>query len=55
MADPKEVEVDLMAKVEDLTISCKTKANLNGKVKIKAILSGKVVIPTKVVLVHTEE
>ena len=49
VANHKEVEVDLMVKVADLTISCKAKANLNGKVKIKARPSGKVVtIPTKV-------
>ena len=35
VADHKEANVDLMVKVVDLKILCKTKENLNGKVKIK--------------------
>ena len=43
--DSREEEVDLMEKVE----------NMNGRMLIKARLSGKVVILTKEVLVLTEE
>ena len=43
MVDSREAEVDLMDKVVDLTILCKIKKNLNGKVR----LIGKVVILTK--------
>ena len=52
-ANSREVEVDLMEKVEDLTILCKIRANLNERMKIKARPCKTVVIPTKVVLVHT--
>ena len=55
VADPKEAEVDLMVKLVDLTISCKTKAYLNGKVKIKAKPSGKVVTPLEVDTIPIEE
>ena len=55
MVDPKEAKVDLMVKVVDMKISCKTKENLNGKVKIKERSSGKVVIPTEVDTIPIEE
>ena len=56
MNKDKEVEVvDLIEKVEDLTILCKIRENINGRMIIKKILSGKVVILTKVVLVLTVE
>lgn len=44
-----------MEKVVNLTILYKIKEKLNEKVRIKARPGGKVVIPTKVVLVHIEE
>ena len=55
MKDSRELEVDLMEIVANLTILCKIKENLNGRIKVKEKLSGNVVIPIKVVLVHTEE
>ena len=38
----REAETNLTMEMVDLTILCKTKANLNGKVKIKARPSGNV-------------
>ena len=55
VVDCKKEEVDLTMEMADLTILCKTKENLNGKVKTKARQSGKVVIPIEVVIVHIEE
>ena len=55
VVDSREVEGDPMEKVLDLTIMCKTRKNMSGRMKIKARLNGKVVIPTKLVLVHTKE
>ena len=55
VVDSKEVEVDVMEKVADLTILCRIKANLNGRMMTQARLSGKVLILTKVVLVLTKE
>ena len=53
--DSRELEVDLMMVVEDLTILCKSRENLNGKLKVKTRMKRKVVIPTEVVLVPIEE
>ena len=36
VVDSKEAEVDLMEKVVDLTILCKIRENLNGRMMIKA-------------------
>ena len=55
MVDSKEKEVDLTMEMTDLTILCKKKENLNGRMKIKTRQSGKVVIPIEAVLVPTEE
>ena len=55
VVDSREAKVDLMEKVVDLTISCKIKAILNGKMMTKTRSSGKVVVHTKAVLGPTEE
>ena len=55
MVDSREAEVDPMEKVVDLTILCKIKANLNGRIMTREGLSGKVVILTEEVLVLTKE
>ena len=55
MVDSREGEVDLTMEMVDLTIMCKIKVNLNGKVKEKARKSGKVVIPTKVDTIPMDE
>ena len=55
MSKDREVEVDLMEKVVDLTILCKIRENLNGKLMIRVRPSGKVVILTEEVLDLTEE
>ena len=55
VVDSREAEVDLIVKVADLTILCKIRANLNGRMKTKARLSGKVEIHTEEVLVLIEE
>ena len=55
MVDSREVEVDLMVKVVDLTILCRIKENLNGRMMKKTRLSGKVVILTKEALILIEE
>ena len=55
MVDSKEVEVDLMEKVVDLTILCKIKANLNGRMVKKARPNRKVVILTEEALILTGE
>ena len=55
VVDSKEIEAYLTMEMVDLTILCKIKENLNGKLKLKERLSGKVVIPTEVVLVPTKE
>ena len=44
-----------MEKVADLTILCKIKANLNGRMMTEARPSGKVVVHTEEVLVLIEE
>jgi len=44
VVDSREVEVDLMEKVVDLTVLCKIRENLNRRMMKKARLSGKVVI-----------
>lgn len=55
MVDSIEAEVDIIEKVEDLTILCKIRENMNGKVMTKARLDGKVVILTEEVVVPTKE
>ena len=47
--------MDLMENVANLTILCKIRANLSGKMITKARLNRKVVILTEEVLVLTEE
>ena len=44
-----------MEKVVDLTILCRIKENLNGRMMTKARLNGKVVILTEEALILTEE
>ena len=55
VVDSREVEVDLMEKVENRTILCRIKANLNGRVMKKARPNGKVVILTEEALLLTGE
>ena len=55
VVDSREAEVDLMEKVADLTILCRIKENLNGRIMTKTRPSGKVVVHTKEVLDLTEE
>ena len=55
MVDSREAEVDLMEKVVDLTVLCRIKANLNGRVMTKARSNGKVVILIEEALLLTEE
>ena len=47
VVDSRGAEVDLMEKVADLTILCKIKENLNGRMMKKTRPSGKVVFLTK--------
>ena len=54
VVDSREAEVDLMVMVADLTILCRIKANLNGRMMTKIGLSGKEVAHTKEVLDPTE-
>ena len=46
LVDSREAKVDLMEKVVDLTILCKTRENLNAKMMTKENLNGKVAILT---------
>ena len=55
MVDSREAEVDLMEKVADLTILCRIKANLNGRVMTKARPNVKVVISSEEALLLTGE
>ena len=55
MNKDKEVEVDLIMEMADLTIMCKTKANLNGGMRIKERESGKMVIPIEVETIPMDE
>ena len=55
VVDSREAEVDLMVKVADLTILCKIKENMNGKMMTKTRPSGKEVAPTKEVVDLTKE
>ena len=55
VVDSREIEVDLMEKVAELTILYRIKENLNGRVMTKARLNGKVIILIKEVLVLTKE
>ncbi len=54
MVDSIEEKADFMEKV-DLTILCKIRKNLSGKMMTKARPNGKMVILTKEVLVLIEE
>ena len=55
VVDSREAEVDLMVKVEDLTILCRIKENLNGRMMKKERTNGKVVIIIEEVLILTKE
>jgi hypothetical protein len=55
VVDSREEEVALMEKIENLIILCKIRANLNGRMMIKARPSRKLVIFTEEVLVLIEE
>ena len=55
VVDSREAEVDRMEKVEDLTILCKIRENLKGRMMLRERPSGKVVILTKEVFVLSEE
>ena len=55
VVDSREAEVDHMAKVLDLTILCKIKENMNGRMMTKTRSSGKVVTHTEEVLNLIEE
>ena len=55
MKDSKEVKVDLIENVEDLTILSKIRENLNERVMTKARPNGKVVILTEEALILTGE
>ena len=55
VVDSREAEVDLMEKVTNLTVLCRIKENLNGRVMTKARSNGKVVILTKEALILIEE
>ena len=55
VVDSRKVEVDLMEKVVDLTVLCRIKENLNGRMMTKTRTSGKVVVYTEEVLVFTKE
>ena len=55
VVDSREAEVDLMVKVVDLTILCRIKANLNGRMMKKTRPFGKVVVHTEEVLVLTKK
>ena len=50
VVDSREAEVDLMEKVADLTVLCRIKANLNGRMMTKTRPSGKVVVHIEEVL-----
>ena len=55
VVDSKEAKVDLMEKLAELTILCKIRENLNGRMMTKARLSRKVVVHIEEVLDHIEE
>ena len=55
MVDSREAEVCLMEKVVNLTVLCKIKENLNGRMMTKTRLSGKVAVHTEEVLDLTKE
>ena len=55
VVDSRKVEVNLMVKVVDLTILCKIKENLNGRMMTNTRLSGKVVAHNEKVLDLTKE
>ena len=55
LVDSREVEVDLMEKVADLTVLCRIKANMNERAMKKARPNGKVVILTEEALILTGE
>ena len=55
VVDSREADEDLMEKIANLTILCKIKANMNGRMMKKVRSSEKVVILTDEVLVLTKE
>ena len=55
VVDSREVEVDRMERVVDLTVLCRIKENLNGRVMTKARPNGKVVILTEEAPIFIEE
>ena len=55
MVDSREAEVDLMEKVVGLTILCRIKENLNGRMMTKSRPNGKVVMLTEEALILIEE
>ena len=55
VVDSREAEVDLMEKVADLTILCRIKVNLNGRMTIRTRPSGKEVVHIEEVLDLTKE
>ena len=52
MVDSREEEVDLMEKVADLTILCKIKAYINGRMMTKTRPNGNMVVLTKEEVIH---
>ena len=55
MVDSREKELDFIVKVADVTIFCKIRENMNGRMMKKVRSSEKVVILTEEVLVLTKE
>ena len=55
MVDSREAKVDLIEKVVDLTILCKIRVNLNGKMMTKPRPSGKAVILIEILVLTEEE
>ena len=55
MVDSRLAKVDLMEKVENLTILCKIREDMREKLMIKERPSGEVVVPTEEVLVLIKE
>ena len=55
VVDSREAKVYLMEKVVDLTVLCRIKENINGRMMKKKRPSRKVVIHTEEVLFLTEE
>ena len=55
VVDSREAKVDLMEKVADLTILCRIKANLNGRMMTKTRPNVKEIMLTKEVEILFEE